>query len=119
MDKASKGMVVLPSIPIDTNARVGANRCFMISKGEDGKESRQMKFLDNEQNLEFKLKIANTIYNKMYIEGCQRKRQPLDAHLVAYFNNPHLTYIDFKGQNLNEEHKILNLFDAVSFHPKL
>ena len=40
MDKASKGMVVLPSIPIDTNARVGANRCFMISKGEDGKESR-------------------------------------------------------------------------------
>jgi hypothetical protein len=44
----------------------------MIPK-DDGKEGREMKFIDNEQNHEFKLKIANLIHYKIYIEACQRK----------------------------------------------
>jgi len=41
----------------------------MISKVEGGKEGREMKFVDNEQNREFKNKIANLIFFRKYIEA--------------------------------------------------
>jgi hypothetical protein len=39
----------------------------MIQKLE-GKEGRQMKFLDNDKNLSFKHKVANLIFYKIYME---------------------------------------------------
>lgn len=39
--------------------------------------------------------------------------------MVEYLIDPYSLSMEFKDKNLNEEHKISNLFDAIMVHPKL
>ncbi len=49
----------------------------MISKVE-GKDGRQIKFLDNDKHIAFKHKVANLTFYKIYMEESQVKGQKLD-----------------------------------------
>ncbi|CDW90123.1 UNKNOWN [Stylonychia lemnae] len=118
LDRQQKGMITLPSTPIQL-CKVGQNKCFQIMKEDGASQSRTLKFLDNEQNSEFKCKISNSIYYKMYLESSQRKNQKLDINIVFFFNNQNMNILEFKDKNLNEEHKILHIFEAMSAHHRL
>ena len=53
---------------------------------EEG-QGRQMRFLDNEQNEEFKHKLHNSLQYKQYLEALQRKGDRLDPSFVAFFRD--------------------------------
>lgn len=90
----------------------------MIVK-EDSTQGRQLKFLDNDQNLDFKCKMQNMINYKMFMEACFRKGQKLDPFIIAYFQDSNLTRLSFQDKYLNEEHKILHIFDSMVAHQRL
>lgn len=90
----------------------------MITKEKDS-QGRELKFLDNDQNMEFKHKISNTIYFKMYLEASHKKSQKMDPLVIDYFMDSNLIKLQVKDKFLNEEHKISNMFEALNFHSKL
>ena len=88
-------------------------------KEDKASSSRALKFLDSEQNQDFKCKLQNAIHFKLYLEASQRKNQRLDAKMAAYFMDPQLALVSFDDSFLNEEHKVVQLFEALSVHPRL
>lgn len=90
----------------------------MITKEKDT-QGRELKFLDNEQNMEFKHKISITIYFKIYLETSHKKSQKVDPLIIDFFNDSNMVKLQIKDKFLNEEHKITNMFEAINFHSKL
>lgn len=59
------------------------------------------------------------IHYKMYLESCQKKSQKLDPSLVEFFCNSNVLKLEIKDKALNEEHKILHLFESMNAHARL
>ena len=59
------------------------------------------------------------ILNKIYIESCVKQSVDIDSGLVKYLINPYTLELTFKDINLDFDFIVKNLFDSISFHPKL
>eukprot|EP00347_Sterkiella_histriomuscorum_P002760 403366908 len=118
LDKQQKGMITLPSISLGVTKK-GKHKCFEVKKDIGASQGRSLIFNDNEQNQDFKAKIANMIFYKIYLESCQNKNQKLDTQIVQYFCDPNSVKLTFKDKYLNEEHKIMHLFEAMFYHQRL
>jgi len=88
LEKKPKGMILLPSIPIQTS-KIADKPCFLLSK-DSSKEGRSLTFLDNQNGHDFKLQLANMIYYKLYIESSMKKGELLDSKIVDYFTDPYI-----------------------------
>ncbi|CDW71712.1 UNKNOWN [Stylonychia lemnae] len=106
MDKQQKGNIIIPSVNIQ-HMRVGQN-------------GRQLRFLDNEQNLEFKHKVSNMIQYKMYVETVNKRDQErLDIQILDFFKDSNTLKLEFHDKQLNDEFKIIYLLESLQAHSRL
>ena len=59
------------------------------------------------------------IHFKMYMEQSQVRGQNLDSILVDYFYNSNTLKLEVHDSYLNEEHKIVNIFESLPYHMSL
>jgi hypothetical protein len=87
---------------------------------EDGSQGRQLKFLDNDQNMEFKHKVHNMIQYKMYVEASHKQgNDKLDTQIIDFFRDSNVNKLELRDKNLNEEVKQAFLFESLTSHSRL